>query len=205
MLTRDKFLPTGMDSQHVRDDNWSMLLTRVGRDRDEAAFAEVFDHFAPLIKGFCQGNLSFLAADAADELVQEVLFKVWQRSTDFDPSRASASTWIFTITRNARIDYLRKHTKHETQDQLLETEDIWDEDTDNQPFVYLQKNREEREVESYLKSIPSEQSQCLEKVYIEGKSHAEIAEELGLPLGTVKSRVRLGLKKLQSHTNVVTR
>ncbi len=187
-----------MENQRPREDNWSTLLTKVAKSRDEQAFAALFSHFAPLIKGFCQSNIAYLAAEAAEELVQEVMFKIWQKSVDFDPSRASASTWIFTITRNARIDYLRKHSKHTSMTQALETEDIWDEDSDNQPFVFLQKNREEKEVSGYLNSLPQEQSHCITKVYMEGKSHSEIAEELDLPLGTVKSRVRLGLKKLQS-------
>lgn len=189
----------------LRDDNWSQLLTQVALERSEAAFAKLFNHFAPLIKGFCQANISYLAADSAEELVQEVMIKIWQKAQDFDPTRASASTWIFTITRNARIDYLRKHARHNIGSQELDADDIWDEDADNQPFVFLQRNREEKEVDDYLRSLPQEQSQCIEKVYIEGKSHTEIAEELNLPLGTVKSRVRLGLKKLQSHTHVVLR
>lgn len=189
----------------LRDDNWSQLLTQVAMQRSEVAFAKLFKHFAPLIKGFCQANISWLAADSAEEQVQEVMIKIWQKAPDFDPSRASASTWIFTITRNARIDYLRKNAKHSHGNQTLEADDIWDEDADNQPFVFLQRNREEKEVGDYLRSLPEEQGLCIEKVYIEGKSHTEIAEELDIPLGTVKSRVRLGLKKLQSHTHVVLR
>jgi len=194
-----------MDSRKVREDSWSVLLTQVAKSRDMAAFEQLFTHFGPLIKGFCQSNLSYLSGEAAEELVQEVMFKVWQKSVDFDPSRASASTWIFTITRNARIDYLRKNSRHDINSQSLDTEDIWDESADNQPFVYLQNNRQKIEAGKYLNSLPAEQSRCIEKVYMEGKSHTEIAEELNLPLGTVKSRVRLGLKKLQAHTNVVSR
>lgn len=193
-----KYVKTRMANQQTRDDSWSTLLAKVAISRDEKAFAELFAHFAPLIKGFCQSNISYLAAEAAEELVQEVMFKIWQKSVDFDPSRASASTWIFTITRNARIDYLRKNSKHTSMTQTLDTEDIWDEDADNQPYVFLQKSREQNEVSGYLNSLPQEQSRCITKVYMEGKSHSEIAEELNLPLGTVKSRVRLGLKKLQS-------
>ncbi len=134
--------------------------------------------------------------------MQEVMIKVWQKAPGFDPSRASASTWVFTIARNARIDYLRKHGKHDIHSSSLETEDIWDETSDNQPFIFMKRNREEKEVAQMLDSLPQEQSRCLEKVYREGKSHSEIAEELDLPLGTVKSRVRLGLKKLQLNTEV---
>lgn len=194
-----------MHPNQVREDDWSNLLGTIGKSRSQEAFAKLFKHFAPLIKGFCQANLAFMGPEAAEELVQEVMFKVWQKAPDFDASKASASTWIFTITRNARIDYLRKNSKHDVNSQPLESDDIWDEASDNQPFVFLQRSREEKEVVSILKSLPSEQSQCIRKVYMEGKSHTEIADELDLPLGTVKSRVRLGLKKLQSHTQVVKR
>ncbi|WP_086933551.1 sigma-70 family RNA polymerase sigma factor [Agarilytica rhodophyticola] len=194
-----------MDTQKAREDSWSTLLTRIAQHHDEHAFAELFQHFAPLIKGFCQSNITYLSSEAADELVQEVMFKVWQKSANFDSSKASASTWIFTITRNARIDYLRKNSKHQLLSQPLETDDIWDEAADNQPFIYLQQNRQQQEIVSFLESLPKEQRSCIRKVYMEGKSHTEIADELKLPLGTVKSRVRLGLKKLQAHPQVLSR
>ncbi len=192
------------NDSHIRDDDWSKLLTRVGTG-DEAAFASLFAHFAPLIKGFCQSNKTFLVAESAEELVQEVMIKIWQKAANFDASRASASTWIFTIARNARIDYLRKHAKHDVNTSPLETEDIWDQSSDNQPYVFMQRSREEREVAELLSTLPTEQTRCLRKVYMEGKSHTEIADELDLPLGTVKSRVRLGLKKLQSQTSDISR
>lgn len=202
MISAVKTLPNKpkarMDNAHEREDDWSKLLQRVAKTKDESAFSALFAHFAPLIKGFCQANLSYLSFEASEELVQEVMIKVWQKSPHFDATKASASTWIFTITRNTRIDYLRKNRKHDIHCQSLESEDIWDESLDNQPFVYLKQNREEHQVNGYLKSLPDEQSECLVKVYREGKSHSEIADELRLPLGTVKSRVRLGLKKIQS-------
>ncbi len=190
-----------MNPQTVREDDWSNLLVSVGAKRSQEAFAKLFEHFAPLIKGFCQSNMTFLSPEASEELVQEVMFKVWQKAPNFDASRASASTWIFTITRNARIDYLRKNSRHDVNHQPLESDDIWDDSTDNQPFVLLSKHREEHQVKDILKALPPEQSKCIRKVYMEGKSHTEIAEELDLPLGTVKSRVRLGLKKLQNQTS----
>ncbi len=199
MKTEDDSMNTTQGSGHKRDDDWSNLLTRVGQ-QDESAFAQVFAHFAPLIKGFCQSNKTYLAGDAAEELVQEVMIKIWQKAGNFDPTRASASTWIYTIARNTRIDYLRKHAKHDVNSSPLETEDIWDESSDNQPFVFMKRSREEKEVAQLLDGLPPEQLRCIEKVYMEGKSQSEIAEELDLPLGTVKSRVRLGLKKLQSQS-----
>jgi len=186
-------------SRQTRNDEWSTLLVRVGKERDRSAFEQLFAHFAPLIKGFqlSRGGQG-TAIEAADELVQDVMFKVWLKSASFDPSRASASTWIFTIMRNCRIDALRKDQRQPDTESGLDVDDIWDDSQDQQPLVFLQQARNQQSVKDGLASLPPEQSHIIEKAYVEGKSHSEISEELGLPLGTVKSRVRLALKKLQS-------
>ncbi|WP_193432858.1 sigma-70 family RNA polymerase sigma factor [Microbulbifer mangrovi] len=186
-------------SDQARNDEWSRLLIRVGRHRDRAAFEQLYFHFSPLIKGFqfSRGGQSS-APEAADELVQEVLFKVWRKAPSFNPDKAAASTWIYTIMRNCRIDALRRHGRQPDTDESLNVEDIWDDSQDDQPLIYLQQSRSESAVADGLQSLPPEQSHVIEKAYMEGKSHSEISEELGLPLGTVKSRVRLALKKLQS-------
>ncbi|WGL16877.1 sigma-70 family RNA polymerase sigma factor [Microbulbifer bruguierae] len=186
-------------SPQTRDDEWSALLVKVGNSRDRLAFERLFSHFAPLIKGFqfSRGGQSS-APEAADELVQEVMFRVWRKAPSFDPQKSSASTWIFTIMRNCRIDALRRNSRLPDTDDTLEVEDIWDDSQDNQPLIFLQQSRSQNSVAAGLKSLPPEQSHVIEKAYLEGKSHSEISVELGLPLGTVKSRVRLALKKLQS-------
>jgi len=177
---------------------WSKLLTDVAETRDEAVFQKLHEHFAPLIRGFFMSNVGTTARDVAEDLVQEVMMKVWFKAASFNSSKAAASTWIFTLARNVRIDYLRKTIRQESKTEELTTEDIWDEDSVNQPFTYLHQSRNEAKMHSMLTTLPIQQSECLQKVYIEGKSHTEIAEELAIPLGTVKSRVRLGLKRLQS-------
>jgi len=186
-------------SEKTRDDEWSTLLLKVGRQRDRQAFERLFGHFAPLIKGFqfSRGGQSS-APEAADELVQEVMFKVWRKAPSFNPDKAAASTWIFTIMRNCRIDAMRRKGRQPEADDSLNVEDIWDDSQDDQPLVYLQQSRSRMAVASGIDALPPEQSHVIEKAYMEGKSHSEISEELGLPLGTVKSRVRLALKKLQS-------
>lgn len=181
---------------------WSAMLEDFAETRDEATFAQLHAHFAPLIRGFLQSKGGDFAYDAAEELSQEVMMKVWLKAKFYDASKAAASTWIFTLARNARIDYIRKHARHNENTETLTTEDIFDEDEPNQPFTYLHQNREEKQVKDMLASIPPEQSQCLQKMYMEGKSHSEISNELGLPLGTVKSRVRLALKRLQANLSV---
>lgn len=183
----------------VRDDNWSQLLNRVGQQRDEIAFAQLFEHFAPMIKGFCLSNANQrLPGEAADELVQEVMIKVWTKAPSYDAAKAAASTWIFTVMRNCRIDMMRRNGRHMVNWDAVEVDDIWDETTDNQPFVRLQQVRDEQVVSASFVALPVEQQQVLTQVYMQGKSHSEIAAESGLPLGTVKSRVRMGLKKLHA-------
>lgn len=193
-----KMSPNSTADAPRRDDTWSTLLCRIGENQDEQAFAELFGHFAPLIKGFYLSNSPRLGAEEAEELVQEVLCKVWLKAASFDAVKSSASTWIYTIARNARIDYLRKTANKAALTDELESEDIWDESADNQPFVSLIQARDKTDVSDMLNQLPIEQKQCLVKMYMEGKSHAQLAEDLQLPLGTVKSRIRLGLKRLQA-------
>lgn len=183
-----------------RDDTWSLLLVTVGKKRDQAAFAKLFAHFGPLIKGFClTQSQRGLPDEAAEELVQEVMLKVWLKADNFDPRKAAASTWIFTMMRNCRIDMLRRQSRHHNNTEELIAEDLWDESQDNQPFVRLEAARKSSSIHQAFNELPNEQKQALTQVYMQGKSHSEIAGETGLPLGTVKSRVRMGLKKLQTH------
>jgi RNA polymerase sigma-70 factor (ECF subfamily) len=137
--------------------------------------------------GWCPG--------LAEDLVQEVMIKVWQKAGGYDPRKASATTWIYTVARNCRIDMLRR--KCNTQHLPLENEDFWHEPDEETPVSLFRQKKTEEQVRESLGQLPREQDEILRKVYLEGKSHAEASNELGLPLGTVKSRVRLGLQKLQ--------
>ena len=182
----------------LRDDTWSRLLERVGKHREESAYAQLFAHFAPLIKGFCLGNVNAnFPADAADEIVQEVLFKVWQKAPSYDATKAAASTWIYTVMRNCRIDVMRRNRRTISDSGVIEVEDIWDEAADDQAYIYLQQASNEKLIQNAFHQLPSEQRLALTQVYMQGKTHQQISTETGLPLGTVKSRVRIGLKKMQ--------
>lgn len=186
------------DAKSAENDRWSKLLQHLAEYRDEQSFEQLFSHFAPLIKGFYLAGAPKLTLHDAEEIMQEVMCKIWRKADSFDSSKSSANTWVFTIARNARIDFLRKASRRDSETHYIEADDIWDETTDNQPFVYLTQSRDKRDVADLLNGLPSEQRDCLMKMYMEGKSHAEMAGELDLPLGTVKSRIRLGLKRLQA-------
>jgi len=187
-----------MPDNRSTDDKLTRLtecLTRVAQDRDKAAFGELFDHYAPLIRAYS------LARDTgsdlvADDLVQEVMTRVWLKADKYNVRLANLNTWIFTLARNCRIDYLRRNSRYATE---IDPTDIFNdiEDDGPGPFQQVQQNRAEANIRAGLKQLPREQSEILTKVYLEGKSHQQASDELHLPLGTVKSRVRLALKKLE--------
>lgn len=176
-----------------RTDEWSECLTLIGANQDRAAFTRLFRHFAPLIKAFALAGSS-LSASVADELVQEVMIKVWQKAGAFNPDKAAASTWIYTIARNCRTDMFRRLQKFDTP---VAAEDVFPDQEGEEPFALLQGKRSRERVRELMQGLPADQMQILAKVYMEGKSHAEAAAELDLPLGTVKSRVRLAIQKLK--------
>lgn len=188
-------------------DHWVECLARVAAQQDRQAFRELFDHFAPLIRSFAWKVPALEQPDVfADELVQETMLKVWTRAATFDPRLASPATWIFTIARNMRIDMLRKVARHvvntvsitqEDGNDELDMEDIWFQDEDSDVFDHIARQRNKRMIHEALKTLPEEQAFILQKVYLEDKSHSAVAAELSLPLGTVKSRVRLALNKLK--------
>jgi RNA polymerase sigma-70 factor (ECF subfamily) len=170
-------------------------LARVAQHRDREAFGQLFDHYAPLIRAYS------LARDPgagliADDLVQEVMTRVWLKADKYNVRLANLNTWMFTLARNCRIDYLRRNSRYATE---IDPTDIFNniEDEGPGPFQQAQQNRAEASIREGLKQLPREQAEILTKVYIEGKSHQQASDELQLPLGTVKSRVRLALKKLE--------
>jgi len=176
-------------------DPWESAIRKVAQHRDRAEFKKLFDHYAPLIKAFLsKGIASYADRSLAEEMAQEVLLKVWNKAASFNSSKASVNTWIFTIARNTRIDFIRRNGR---ADRTIDIEDIWHEADSPEPVVELQQRRVETMIRNAMSTLPEEQALVLEKAFMESKSHNEIAEELNLPLGTVKSRIRLALSKLQ--------
>jgi len=177
----------------TRTDEWSECLRLIAENEDRAAFTRLFRHFAPLMKAFALSG-STLSANHADELVQEVMLKVWQKAGAFNPDKAAASTWIYTIARNCRTDLFRRLQKFDTP---LAADDVMGEVESEDAFMALHQRRSGERIRQLMRELPNDQVQILAKVYMEGKSHSEVAGELDIPLGTVKSRVRLALQKLQ--------
>lgn len=173
-------------------DELGRLIGRVAANRDRAAFRQLFDFFAPRLKSFL--SRSGLAVTAAEEIVQETMLSVWRKSAGFDPMKASVSTWIFTIARNQRIDRLRRESRQAAP--------IVPDPTDDAPPPItgeewaIAESREAR-VRQAIGHLSPEQATILRLSFFAEKSHAEIARELDIPLGTVKSRVKLAMNRLR--------
>lgn len=170
----------------------SDLLSRIATDRSDAAFRSLFDEFGPRVRRFMlqQGA----DADLADELTQETLVTVWRKAALYSAEKGSPSTWIFTIARNLRIDRIRK--QRVWQELTEEHADSIPSD-DTPPDSTVEQRQREVRVQAALRGLPAEQVQVVTLAFIDGLAHAEIAERLSLPLGTVKSRIRLAYAKLR--------
>lgn len=164
-----------------------MIAVRDGRDKQ--AFAALFDHFGPRLKAFVMrgGTSSALA----EEVVQEVMLSVWRKAHQFDPSRAQVSGWIYQIARNCQIDKLRREKR--PLPEMLEPET--DETPDAGEVFGLEQ--ESARLKAALSRLNPEQREMIEKAYLGDLSHTEIRQMTGLPLGTIKSRIRLGLNRLR--------
>jgi len=168
---------------------WVGHIVRIRDGRDQAAFVELFRHFAPRVKAFLMK--SGASEPLAEEVTQEVMATLWRKAHMFDPSRASVATWIFTIARNRKIDMLRKQRRPEPEDLP------WgmSEEPDQEDVMALQQESER--LGTAIAQLPEKQRELIEKAYFGDLSHSEIAAETGLPLGTIKSRIRLALERLR--------
>lgn len=178
------------DREHHAD-----LLNQVAATQDKKAFEELFNHFGPLIKAFAiSSGFQYQGDHLPEELVQEVMLSIWRKAHLFDRKKAAPSTWIFTIARNQRIDMLRRLSKYQND---VDADDVWDLESSTDLFGEIRETRIQSRVAERLHTLPIEQKQIIGKVFLEDKSHQEVANELNLPLGTVKSRVRLAMQKLK--------
>ncbi|WP_210404771.1 sigma-70 family RNA polymerase sigma factor [Hahella sp. CCB-MM4] len=191
MDSHPKAHQTAEDAAKV--DHLAPLIEAVAQRQDRAAFRRLFQDFGPKIKSYAikQGMLEY-----AEELVQEVMVNIWRRARQFDRSKASASTWLFAITRNARIDMLRKLNRV-SGEVHVENDFLWSLPGEDEPTSAFQHAVYSKLLRESLDELPIDQRDVIAKVYLEDKSHQRVANELELPLGTVKSRVRLALQKLK--------
>ncbi len=171
------------------DPNWVDCVLRIRDQKDRSAFAELFSHFAPRVKAFLIKSGS--DAELAEECAQEVMATLWNKAHLFDPSRASVATWVFTIARNKRIDMLRKQRRPEPE------EINWGPEAEPDAADIVELQQENSRLAQAIAGLPEKQKELIDKAYYKDLSHNEIAAETGLPLGTIKSRIRLALEKIR--------
>eukprot|EP01026_Neomeris_dumetosa_P045406 TRINITY_DN38452_c0_g1_i2.p1 TRINITY_DN38452_c0_g1~~TRINITY_DN38452_c0_g1_i2.p1 ORF type:complete len:219 (-),score=2.63 TRINITY_DN38452_c0_g1_i2:268-924(-) len=167
-------------------------MTAVASHRDRSAFGLLFDHFAPRLNAYLRRQGT--DPEIADELVQEAMLQVWRRAESYDPRQASVATWVFTIARNKRIDFLRREVRPELdpEDPMLVPEAPSDGE------VNYQREQRRKRIGEAIDDLPREQAYLLSLAFFDDMSHSDIAKETRLPLGTVKSRLRLALARLRS-------
>lgn len=186
-----RFQPVEAKQGDTDADGLVSLMRAIARYQDRRAFGALFDHFAPRVKAY----LRRLGAEpsVAEDLVQEVMLTVWRRAEQFDPAKAGVGTWVFTIARNKRIDALRRERRptFDPTDPAFVPEPVPD------AADAVEQSERGTMLRSAMADLPREQGRLLELAFIEDMSHRVIAEKLDLPLGTVKSRIRLAMRKLR--------
>ena len=169
--------------------NWSEYLDRISKNKDAIAFRHLFEHFAPRVKSFLMKSGG--SENQAEESMQEAMATVWQKASMFDSQKASASTWIFTIARNKQLDAIRKINRPEPEElPWMETEQ-----SDARDAIIIQE--EQINLALAVSKLPKKNRDLIEKAFYGDLSHSEISNLTKLPLGTVKSRIRLSLDRLR--------
>ena len=173
---------------------WGRLIEAIATRRDRAAFVALFEHFAPRVKTFALR--SGASAATAEELAQETMLTVWRKADSFVPGSAgAAAAWIFTIARNLRIDALRRECEFDIDRDIAIEPRVDEQLTPESQVSALQL---EQCVRKAMGRLSNEQSRVIELSFFEEKAHGEIAEQLQIPLGTVKSRSRLAITRLRA-------
>ena len=175
------------DMKHMTD-----CIRAIAERKDRQAFEDLFRFYAPRLKAvLIKGGAG---VQEAEEVMQEAMVLVWRKSEQFDPAKASPSTWIYTIARNRRIDLLRREKR-----APLDPEDPFFQNVSAQPDgeqVYTESERA-KIIREFIKTLPEEQLLLVQKAFYEEMTHQAIAAELDMPLGTVKSRLRIAMRRLR--------
>jgi RNA polymerase sigma-70 factor (ECF subfamily) len=175
--------------------NWASRISTIAAHQDRTAFSELFEYFAPRIKAFM---LRSGASDAnAEEVAQETMLMVWRKASLFDPSSSGAAAWIFTIARNLRIDAHRRNQRGAVEERA-DIDIEFEVDDAPLPDSKLETVQSEERVRAALSQLPDDQMRVVELSFFEEKAHGEIAQILDIPLGTVKSRLRLAMGRLRN-------
>lgn len=175
---------------------WSGQMQAVARSRDQASFMRIYDHFAPRVQLYLRG----LGAPemVAEELAQEALLRLWQRADSYDAARSTLSTWLFRIARNLHIDRLRRENHWLAVDIDAEDAPQFEQETENPQFSSAESYAAHADLNERIERLSATQARLIRMSYFEAKSHQQIADELGMPLGTVKSHIRRAFQQLQS-------
>ena len=185
-----------MVSKVSNDELFQKCMQEVAENQDKEAFATIFKHFSPRLKSY------FMKAGAADnqaeEIIQEVMISVWTKASSYNKEKSSVSTWLYTIARNKRIDKIRKEKRH----YLLESDEGLEIPIDSTQEEEIMSTQLSKRMDDYIKNLPSEQAKLLKLSYFHEKTHTDISNELNIPLGTVKSRIRLALSKIRNLAEV---
>ena len=186
-------LPRKDELAEATGPDWVELMLAIRDRHDRSAFAALFRHFAPRLKAFLMKG--GMPAAASEDCAQDVMATLWQKAHQFDPTRASVATWVFAIALNRRIDIARKNRRPEPEDLPWGMEDEPD-----QADLYMAAE-ETKALGDALALLPEAQRVLIQRAFYGDLSHSEIAAETGLPLGTIKSRIRLALERLRSKMN----
>lgn len=169
--------------------NLAAWIVEVGTSANADAFRSLYDHFAPRLKGYMMST--GLAQDIAEDIAQDAMANVWRQARKYDPKKAAASTWVFTIARNLRVDRLRKYRFIEVPEEQA-PQDQQQHDSDQDVLAEFDQ------MQQRMEGMPEAQTSMIEMAYLEGRSHGEISRKTGLPLGTVKTRIRQAMKCLRA-------
>ncbi len=180
-----------LESRLADEEHLSRLLVAVGKNKDTAAFGVLFETLAPRVRGFISRRTG--DRGTLEDVVQETFVNIWRKAHLYDPDKSAAATWIYAIARNVHIDLLRKTARYVVD----ATDPAFVADSAASPYQEFTHARESERLRDALSQLPAEQRDVLFLAFFSEKAHSEIAEELRLPLGTVKSRIRLALHRLR--------
>ena len=179
-----------LSNSKIKVSEQTVWMLAVRDDRDRNAYVDLFDYFAPRLKGFI--IKTGVSGAQAEEIVQDVMLTVWHKSAQFDPHRAQVSAWIYQIARNRQIDLIRKYNRP-LPEELIESPG-----TESDAGQMLAMDQEAQHLKQALSKLNENQRHVIEKAYMGELTHQQISDQTGLPLGTIKSRIRLGLERLRA-------